>query len=259
MGRKTDARRERLRGETGPGPTAYMLPPTVGYKGHDSSRKRNPAYSIGLLYDAYKWGNPQSPGPIYNLPKGMTAKGPNGDPAYTIVSRHDEKMFDRPGPGPCAYLPNINVNRRRPPAFSMSWRTRVNELGNASPGPIYLLPPCLGPKIPDKCASGEATIKGRGIEVEKLSQSPGPIYDIGSPNIIKSKGGAVTLKSRWKERKSQSLNAGPGSYNVDRASRKAYRHAPEFSLGIRHSEFAGTFLTECDKSEMGGTNEECNL
>ena len=40
----------------------------------------------------------------------------------------------------------------------MAWRTRIIELGQSSPGPIYLLPPCLGPKIPDKCAAAEVTM-----------------------------------------------------------------------------------------------------
>jgi len=255
--RPSEARRERLRGEKGPGPTAYMLPPTVGYANHDSSRKRNPAYSIGLMLAAHKWGNPQSPGPIYAIPKGMNAKGPDGQPAYSIQSRYKGPLFITDTPGPGAYYPNINCNRRKPPAFALSWRTKVIELGNASPGPIYLLPRCMGPRIPDKCAAPEATIKGRGIEVEKLSQSPGPIYNIGSPNLIKNKGGEVTLKSRWKDPKSQSVNAGPGSYNVDRSSRKVYRQSPAFSLGIRHTEFAGTFLTECDKAESGGADGDC--
>jgi len=131
------------------------------------------------------------------------------------------------------------------------------ERGNASPGPIYMLPTCLGPKIPDKMAAGQASIKSRGMPVEKMSHSPGPIYDIGRPDIIKNKGGEVTLKSRWRDLKSQSINAGPGTYNVDKASKQVYRHAPVYSLGIRHSEFSGTFLTECDKSETGGANDDC--
>jgi len=256
MGRPSDARRERLRQTKGPGP-AYLLPPTVGYVGHDSSRRRNPAYSIGLMLNATKWGNPQSPGPIYAIPKGMTAKGPDGQPAYSVSGRNKGIDFITQTPGPAAYYPNINCNRRKPPAFALSFRTKVIELGKASPGPIYLLPSCLGPRIPDKMAAGEASIKGRGIPVEKLSQSPGPIYAIGSPNLIKPKGGEVTLKSRWKDPKSQSVNAGPGSYNVDKSGRCVYRKPPAFSLGIRHSEFAGNFLTECDKSESGGIDAEC--
>lgn len=99
--------------------------------------------------------------------------------------------------------------------------------------------------------------KSRGIPVEKLSQSPGPIYNIGSPNIIKSGTGAVTIKGRWKDLKSQSCNAGPGSYDVITAAKASYRQPPAFSLGIRHSEFAGNYMTECDKNENAGLDDVC--
>lgn len=84
MGLDVADRQARLRQETGPGPTAYMLPPTVGYAGHDETRKRNPAYSFGLQLKSVLLAYPQSPGPIYLIPKGMTAKGPDGRPAYSL-------------------------------------------------------------------------------------------------------------------------------------------------------------------------------
>jgi hypothetical protein len=71
----------------------------------------------------------------------------------------------------------------------------------------------------------------------------------GSPNLIKNKGGEVTIKGRWKPSKSQSCNAGPASYNVQDAVHKVVREPPAFSLGIRHSPFAGVMMTDCDKSE----------
>jgi len=67
--------------------------------------------------------------------------------------------------------------------------------------------------------------------------------------VYKNKGGEVTLKGRWKELKSQSCDAGPGSYNVNAATPRVWRQPPAFSLGIRHTPFAGVFMTECDKAE----------
>jgi hypothetical protein len=66
--------------------------------------------------------------------------------------------FNTETPGPAAYSPEINVNRRKAPEYSLSWRTRLIERGRFSPGPIYLLPPCIGPKIPDKPAAQEASM-----------------------------------------------------------------------------------------------------
>lgn len=68
------------------GPTAYMLPPTVGKINHDKTRKENPAWSMGLKLESQLIIN-RGPGPIYNIPNGMTAKGPKPQLYATIKSR----------------------------------------------------------------------------------------------------------------------------------------------------------------------------
>jgi hypothetical protein len=116
-----------------------------------------------------------------------------------------------------------------------------------------------------------------------LQQSPGPIYDIGtlihgirnyklfkveklifnffiagSPNLIKGKLGEVTIKGRWKPLKAQSCEAGPASYNLENSASKTRNQPPCFSMGIRHSQFAGVFMTDCDKSENSPPNfDDC--
>jgi len=245
-----EERRQKLSSywDNGPGPAGVMLPPTVGYINHDMTRKQNPAYSLGLQLPSTLIVKGNGPGPIYALEKGMTAKGQDLGRAFTMRPKTKViENFNTDTPGPAAYSPLINVNRRKPPEYSMSWRTPVIERGKFSPGPIYLLPPALGPLVPDKNAAAEVTIKGRGRTEDTIFRSPGPIYDIGSPNLIKNKGGEPTIKGRWKALKSQSVNAGPGSYDVHAATPSVWRSPPSFSLGIRHSEFAGTFMTTCDK------------
>jgi len=245
-----EARRQQLSSyfDRGPGPGGILLPPTVGYEHHDPSRKRNPAYSLGLKLPSTLIAKNGGIGPAYMIPKGLTAKGMSLGLAYTMRPQWRIPASNEFGPGPGAYLPNINVNRRKAPEYSLSMRTRLIERGKVSPGPIYLLPPCIGPKIPDKMAAAECSIKGRGRDASTIFRSPGPIYDIGRPDLIRPKGGEVTVKGRWKELKSQSVNAGPGSYNIDETTKKIWRSPPAFSLGIRHSEFAGTMMTDCDKA-----------
>jgi len=239
--------------DRGPGPAGVMLPPTIGYIDHDKTRKQMPAYSLGLQLPSTLIQKGNGPGPIYAIPYGMTAKGQDLGRAYTIRPKTKViENFNTDTPGPAAYSPQINVNRNKAPEYSMSWRTRTIEKGRFSPGPIYLLPPALGPRIPDKNAAAEVTIKGRGRTEDTIFRSPGPIYDIGSPNLIKNKGGEVTIKGRWKALKSQSCNAGPASYNVQETAKRVWREPPSFSLGIRHSEFAGNFMTDCDKAGDSG-------
>jgi len=228
----------------GPGPAVVNLPPTVGYANHDTSRKRNPAYSMASRYPSHL--KAMGPGPIYAIKKGLTAKGEDPQLYATLKSRVTLNEKNNNNPGPAAYYPEINSNRRKAPVYSLSFRTNLNEKGKCSPGPIYLLPSTLGPHVPDKNTTGEVTIKGLITKKEKCNQNPGPIYNIGSPNLIKSKGAEVTLKGRWKPLKSQSCNAGPASYNLGNAGR---RQPPAFSLGIRHSPFAGVLKTDADKKE----------
>ncbi|OXA64090.1 outer dense fiber protein 3B [Folsomia candida] len=261
MNKTVEQRQQQLSSfwENGPGPAGVMLPPTIGMVGHDPSRKQNPAYSLGLKLPSVLIRKGNGPGPIYAIPKGMTAKGPDTQVAASLKSRTKViEPFNTQTPGPAEYLPAINVNRRKAPEYSLAWRTPVIERGKCSPGPIYLLPPCLGPNIPDKNTTGEVTIKGKGKTDDEVFRSPGPIYDIGSPNIIKNKGGEVSIKGRWRVLKGQSCNAGPGSYNVHESTPRVWRQPPAFSIGIRHSPFAGVFMTECDKAESAVPNfDDC--
>ena len=61
-----------------------MLPPTVGYEKHDATRKRNPAYSMGVKAPM----DLKKPGPApYNLRQNQTRFGNCYSPAYSIGAR----------------------------------------------------------------------------------------------------------------------------------------------------------------------------
>lgn len=68
---------------TGPGPV-YKLPTLIGYRDHDPSRHRNPAYSMQARtgIKTYAIG----PGPHYNI-RNLTKSGSDRPPAYTITDR----------------------------------------------------------------------------------------------------------------------------------------------------------------------------
>lgn len=69
----------------GPGPGAYLLPPTVGFKGHDPSKYRNPMYSMSGSKKGFV-GKTLGPGPTY-LVTGYDEHGQITAPGYTIKSR----------------------------------------------------------------------------------------------------------------------------------------------------------------------------
>lgn len=61
------------------------------------------------------------------------------------------------GPGPGAHYPELcpPMNHKiRAPAYSIKSRSRI-KFDDIGPGPnAYILPTCIGPKIPDKVAQG---------------------------------------------------------------------------------------------------------
>ena len=84
----------------GPGPAKYLLPGSVGYSGHDYTKRKNPAYSFGIKGKKSE-GNGATPGPgKYLVPSRQTRYGKDGTPAYTLHDRTALKSsFQTPGPG----------------------------------------------------------------------------------------------------------------------------------------------------------------
>ncbi|XP_022911761.1 ciliary microtubule associated protein 1A-like [Onthophagus taurus] len=155
----------------GPGPGAYMLPPTVGYPHHDASRYRNPEYSMGIRLG----GNKQAigPGPKYEISK-VTKYGKITDPAYSIgMKLKTQGAFKPPGPG--AYSPELcpRMKEPRPPAYSIAARTKGFQPFNTPGANQYPLPSTLGPKVPNLRASAAYTIAGK-FGFKGSEQSPGP-------------------------------------------------------------------------------------
>ena len=82
----------------GPGPAKYLLPGTIGLKGHDIRKKRCPAFSFGQRHKEFS--SSFSPGPKYMIPAYATRKGKETAPAFSLYSRtRDNANFHTPGPG----------------------------------------------------------------------------------------------------------------------------------------------------------------
>lgn len=82
----------------GPGPAKYLLPGTVGIKGHDIRKHRCPAFSFGQRHKEFS--SSFSPGPKYMFPAYVTRKGKETSPAFSLYSRTQDKLhFHTPGPG----------------------------------------------------------------------------------------------------------------------------------------------------------------
>ncbi|XP_008544945.1 outer dense fiber protein 3B [Microplitis demolitor] len=212
----------------GPGP-AYKLPPVLGYEKHDLSRRKNPAFTITSRHDEKLHVTP-GPGPNRYNTYHLTRQGPEKPPSFSIAGRAPFVAIGS-GPGPGAYHPETYTPRS--PSFSIRMRFKPSHLSSDGPGPnSYLVPSCLGPKIPHKKACGAFSIKGRTSDLSKTS-GPGPA-DYGNPNynVVKKQYPSFSLKFR--ERALSNASSGPGPmYNP---TYRPGKQPPAFSFGIRHND-----------------------
>ena len=82
----------------GPGPSKYLLPGTVGIKGHDIRKQRCPAFSFGQRHKEFS--SSFSPGPKYMFTANVTRNGKETAPAFSLYSRTTDKVnLYTPGPG----------------------------------------------------------------------------------------------------------------------------------------------------------------
>jgi hypothetical protein len=184
-------RAETLR--TLPGPAAYTLPPVFGYENHDITRRRNPAYTIGMK-------NTESvklcPDPCYIKPGQKLVKKTNV-PAHSMEGKILKRNPDRT-PGPASYYPERCpvMREERPPAYTIGVRRR-DPMPKPTPGPnTYHIPSYFGCKIPNKRSAPMYTIRGRPREHEGF-KPPGPTtYTLPKLDVYKTRSPRHTITGR---------------------------------------------------------------
>ncbi|XP_049864788.1 outer dense fiber protein 3-like isoform X1 [Schistocerca gregaria] len=226
----------------GPGSGTYMLPPLIGFKNHDATKYRNPAYTIsGYIKPIDKR---LSPGPCYGLERNFTQHGRDGIPAYTMAA-HIKPLSTCRVPGPGAYwverVPPMKEDRA--PVYTMKSRTKQRP-GDKIPGPnTYGLPPYIGPRIPNKTSFPAYTMTGKPIEL-KRDRMPGPCaYTPVSLNIFKKKYPQYTLIGRNYPPGDKSKIPGPLAYNP---MYRVQTNPPRFSFGIKHSPYTTPIILPND-------------
>jgi len=231
--------------ERGPGPAGYNLPPLVGKRGHGLTHRINPEYTFGLLSSISR--KDVGPGAAaYLIPQHLKSSGYFAGYKYTC--RQKTPIIDkRMSPPPNMYdMPPTNKYKYKAPTHYLGLRTPlINK--RVSPGPnAYLLPRAIGPKIPDKLAAAECTLKGNR-KTKDLPMSPGPIYEIGRTELVKPRSPAFTMRQKWKLLK-QEFDAGPASYSPVPPPCTCKTPVKGWPLSIRYNDFTGVFRTPCDTS-----------
>jgi len=230
--------------DRGPGPAGYLLPPLVGRPKHALTHRINPEYTLAkrLFNNLYLLG----PGPAYGIPYGLKANGKFIGFEYTMRAKFP--IIDKTNfvPPPNKYGPTKpEIYSPKAPAFFFGQRTPVFSK-IIGPGPKYMLPRAIGPRIPDKLAAAECTLKGSRMPADKPPFSPGPIYDIGKPELIKPKPAAFTMRIKWPLKVEEYL-AGPASYLAQLPECPCKVPPKGWHMGVRYNDFTGILRTNCDK------------
>ncbi|XP_011493948.1 PREDICTED: outer dense fiber protein 3-like [Ceratosolen solmsi marchali] len=225
----------------GPGPQ-YMLKTLIGFDDHDPTKYRNPAYTMKFLLKNKVRST--GPGP-YPITAHLTNHGLEMSPAYTIVFKPHEKFKDKV-PGPGAYAPEkarpMN-HHLRAAAYTMRFKHYKNPI-NLGPGPIYMLPTCIGPEIPDIRAEGAYTMSYRHKQF-KPNIGPGPAAYSIITEKFKRKSPAYSIKLKHELSDLSRYLPGPKyNYNLDTIKKRQ----PKYSFGVRYSECTTVPLIEEDKN-----------
>ncbi|KAK3922507.1 Outer dense fiber protein 3 [Frankliniella fusca] len=216
----------------GPGPCAYLLPSTVGYHGHDSTRERRPAYSMGQARPQQL--GQEGPGPDCMLDK-YTRFGRTDGPSYSMAPRLAPLSTSKT-PGPGQYSPEKWLERDKASAFSLLQRlpTRV---AFPTPAPnAYTLPSCL-----------QGTVRHLGQRLDQINQdcSPGPAhYRATQLDVSRWRMPRYSMATRTPLPGDRSLKPAPNAY---KPTYNKHRKAPEFSFGVRHTDCEFVPLTDEDK------------
>ena len=135
---------------TGPGPGRYTLPNLTGVRGHDCTKKVQPAYSFGTklptsckknrlchfsLFSFFLFfihiivfRHTIGPGPAHSIDSSQTRYGKDGTPHYSLYSRHKE-LEPFKTPSPVTYSPEKHPypHAVRAPTFVMGMRTKYRK------------------------------------------------------------------------------------------------------------------------------------
>lgn len=220
-----------------PGPACYMLPPTIGYEGHDCSRKRYPAYSIAQRLHTKEPFS--SPGPAAYMIRGLNRHGVESIPT-ALVSGWPRSLTPFVTPGPGAYRPEdcTDAVLTTAPRFTFGMKTRGHKLSETPAPNAYNIPSLIGRTVLAKYPSlPQYTFGMKTGAFYILTDTPGPAaYDLPSTNIYKLRAPAYTMRDRCAIPAEWGPKPGPADYSPGRVWYHL-RSAPRHTFGIKHTQY----------------------
>ncbi|ESO89117.1 hypothetical protein LOTGIDRAFT_106852, partial [Lottia gigantea] len=208
----------------GPGPGGYILPTGVGKTGHDPTKRIAPAYSFGSRYKSF---SDNSPGPIYQVDSGVTNKGRDAMPKYSIGSRWTPKKNVFVTPGPITY--NF-ISSKKSPKYSFGSRI-VSQDNTPGPGPNYMPSDSIGSNVKTRGALMLGRTEKFGY-AHDWSKTPGPITSSDGVNITFRRPPAFSFQGRSRVYQSKDVTPAPGAYDVKSYGDNVHS-SPRFTMGAR--------------------------
>ncbi|KAL0278702.1 UNVERIFIED_CONTAM: hypothetical protein PYX00_000447 [Menopon gallinae] len=213
-----------MMGECGgrtPGP-AYALATLTGYVGHDYSKNRAPAYSLGLRPTRLPIG--QTPGPYKIGNVDRNGRYPNL--GWTMESKARNRVYSI-GPGPLAYAPE--KMRYYTPAYSLGLRTTCN---------LKPFGPSAADYYPQPLGTGPAYTIGSARRATSKFSPPGP--QAATPlERYKPKAPAFSMGLKGRGPASGSPGPGPKYY----PGNCCHKTSHAYSFGLKHSKCAPPLIT----------------
>jgi len=240
--------------ERGPGPGRYALPTTFGGKGHDATKKLEPAFSFGAKLPKYGgiFTKTESPGPAYAVAPNILPTGKTGDPSYSLSGRFkDLKPGETPSPG--AYkVEDVKPqgNEQRAPSYSMGTRTALRKTDTTPAPSVYTISSTVGTKTATLAASPLYSMPGRsktgGFAVD-LAKTPGPGRYGQAVDSIKNRNPSYSLQGRTYVPQDNTKKPGPDVYAPEKVTVNK-RTAASYSMGVRHSEYTAPLIVDIPDS-----------
>lgn len=234
--------------ERGPGPGRYLLPSSTGSNNHDATKTKQAAYSFGTKLPNSIFKQTPGPGPAHKVADNLTRNGVEEKPKYTMAGRaKDFKSSRTPAPG--AYSPeNVTVNSHHAAEYTMRPRTNLRKTDKTPAANAYDIPTTMAStKESGKKQAPIYSMTGRsnvGGFAEDLAKAPAPCkYNQTDANVTKPRQPLYTMRARTQMPQDGTKKPGPGAHRPESVVVHKPK-APQFSMGVRHSDYLTPLIVD---------------
>ncbi|XP_025042010.2 protein CIMAP1C [Pelodiscus sinensis] len=225
----------------GPGSGKYGRQPCTGIRNHDFTMFAEPAYTMRIKHSEKMLADTVSPDAYFVDPH-LSRFGWWTPPSFRMQNR-EKSLGLMIMPAPNAYHPEMVHPQGEPnaPAYSLADRTRFRENDPNPAANAYTLPGMLGPGLPIKPSAPCYSMASK-VDSALLARGPGPAaFTVPEPNVYLHRQPAYSM---WRKHTSvRDSTPGPADYETSRITVTKPR-APDFSLGIRHSEYLSPLVID---------------